>query len=160
MAKPTPKNPKLSPQTSLKTVTNGSSEDHISVTITGPPEVVQRLLTAIRFPEDEMRLASARSAFHHTRWFSALSVDEGLWNPEVTLQIAKEMTFTTEVEGTDKLGGPKVRMISDSDRDAYRDRCLIVADHRGHPIADPTKIPNKVTTTVREVGSALFDFSS
>lgn len=106
----------------------------ISVSMSGPAHLVRRAFTALRFDEQE-------------------------WSPEVTRQIAIDKTFTIGTTVFDQLGGPKLQMVSQEDRDLYHDRCLKEAEDRGHQISDGAKIPAKEKTTVGEVGDALFNNS-
>jgi hypothetical protein len=108
----------------------------VTITVTGPARAVRRTLAAMRFTDDDN------------------------WTPAVTRQIALDETGSDEATLDDKLGHPPINFTSQDDRELYRDRVLNEADDRGHPVADPSKIPNKKDTTVREVGDALFNHSS
>lgn len=110
------------------------STDEVTFTIRGSEKAMKRLLDAMRF-------------------------EEGEWNPDVTTQIALDMTFTKGATVFDELGGPKLRMNAPELRTAYRDRCVLTAEKRGHAIDDPANIPSNVDTTVSEVGDALFNHS-
>ena len=106
----------------------------ISVSMSGPAHLVRRAFTALRFDEQE-------------------------WNPSVTRKIAIDKTLVDGVTVFDQLGGRRLQMVSQDDRDLYHDRCIQEAEDRGHKIADGSKIPAKEKTTVGEVGDALFNNS-
>lgn len=113
-------------------VDKGKLPETLIVTVSGHPDHVRRTLTAMRFEAEEE------------------------WNIEVARQIALDETDTEGAELDDELGGPKIQMFADDDRNLYRDRCVKGAKDKGHPVSNPSKIPNKKTTTVVEVGDALF----
>src|SRR5258706_603414 len=104
-------------------VAKNDANDDMTISISGPAHPVRRALTAMRFDEND-------------------------WNPAVTRQIAIDKTFTEGATAFDRLAGPKVGLIAQSDRDLYRDRCIAEAEARGHSVADEFKIPAKENTTL------------
>ncbi len=112
----------------------------LTVTVTGPASEVRRALEAMRF--DESRVTE--------------SVEAVEWTITVARQIAIEQTVVDGAELDDELAGQRVRMFSQTDRNLYRDRCVLAAKSIGHTVAKPASIPVKEKTTVMQVGDALF----
>lgn len=108
-----------------------SPQDHVTVTIAGPARAVRRTLSDLNFT--------------------------GLWNRTVAREIALDQTGVPDADLDDELGGERVALFSQDARDMYRQRCVNEAGRRGHPVANPAKIPADSDTTVMEVGDALFD---
>jgi len=106
----------------------------LSITISGHEHIVRRAVTALSFTAE--------------------------WNRIVTRRIAIEQTLTPGAGLDDALDGPVLHMTGQDDRDLYVQRCVDEASRRGHPVADPSTIPGDTSTTVMEVGDALFDNSA
>ena len=85
---------------------------------------------------------------------------ESEWNSGVTRQIAREQTNKPGTTIHHTLGGEFLQMFADDDRKLYVQRCINVAEGRGHHVPNPASIPSDAETTVMEVGDALFDNSS
>jgi hypothetical protein len=126
MSKKTP----LNRDTSMKTAAADAPPSNVRIAVSGPGQEARRIVTQMSFPVD--------------------------WNQAVARGIALDQTLVADATLEDTLGGDRIRLFSQDTRDLYRQRCVKNAGDRGHDVLDPRQIPADSTTTVMEVGDALF----
>ena len=112
------------------TVTSATpASDHLTVTVSGPPQHVKDALTNMAFQQPV--------------------------TPLLCQQIALSETFVAGAQVSDELGN--LNMISPESRTAYTERCALDLKGQTGFSIDPTQLPQNPDTTVQQVAEAMFD---